>query len=266
MSILEAIILGFVQGLTEFLPVSSSGHLVIFSHLLDLDLTSDSYTAFFATLHIGTLIAVFVYYREKIKTLINTQAKQRNLFFLKLIIVSLPVITFGAIYAVFIQSQISKENILVLACVSLIISGMFFIASELIVRNFSNFISFETSGLWRIAAIGFFQAIAILPGVSRSGVTITGGRILKLKKEDALDFAFIISIPVILLAGIFSLVEARGELFQKEVLLPSLAGITASAFVGYFAIKFLIDFLKKYSIIYFGIYCILLGIFVLIFR
>ena len=254
MNFFQVIILSVVQGITEFLPISSSGHLAIIQNLFRLT----SPPVFFdILLHLGSVLSIIVFFRKDIVELVKNW--QRNLGVWKVIIIgSIPAAIFGYL----LNSKIEMIfGSLTLVGAAMIICGFILLSTKFIkkqkevneLKGISNFKSI---------IIGLFQAIAILPGISRSGSTITGGLWQNLSKEAAFKFSFLLSIPAILGA---TLLKAKDANFGEVSILASIMAIFISALVGFFALKFLEKTLKSDKFWLFSIYCFVVGISVLVF-
>ena len=268
MSITKALLSGVIQGLTEFLPVSSSGHLVIFSTLLDG--TPDP-LVFDLILHIGTLLALIYYFRFDLLNIfksLNSELSQDGLdpakftyegkLGLFVLIGSLPAAILGYFLEAIIED--SFRSILAVA-ITLFIGSLLMLYAEIRYSRYQFFK--ELTGL-RALAMGFFQSLALFPGMSRSGATISGGMLLGLHRENAARFSFLMSIPVIVGATIFKFLSAGIDAQLQEVgLVAVLIGLFSSFVVGYFSIDVLLKMLKTRSLYFFIAYRTLLVIFLL---
>ena len=256
MSFYQAVFLAIVQGLTEFLPISSSGHLVIFQKMFRLEPP----ILFDVFVHVGTLLAVIVFFRKEIKNWLRglvRRQKQDWLFLYLLFLGSLPAGLLGW----FLNDQIeSIFNSLKLVAYSLLFTSFLLFLTAL----FKNKIKKKTVGQinWKDSLlIGFFQAIAILPGVSRSGATIAAGLFRKFDQKLAFQFSFFLAIPAILGALFLQL----SKINNGFALMPqSILGMIVAAVIGYFSLLILRKILIKSYFWVFGFYCFLVGIFLLI--
>jgi undecaprenyl-diphosphatase len=254
-SVLQAIVLGIVQGLTEFLPVSSSAHLILVPWLLKWQ--EDPGLAFDVVLHLGTLLALIVFYwrewLEMAMSLVNGDSVRRRLLFL-LIVASVP----GAIIGVLLEKQ--AETIFrspALIAVTLATLGLILWAAD---AFGSKKRKIDDLTLVDALLIGLSQALAIIPGVSRSGATITTARFLGIDRPDAANFSFLMATPIIAGAG---LLEARK--FFHSGLTPQLGwGFAASAVFGLIAIVWLLRYVRTHTYRPFAIYRIALAILVVI--
>lgn len=269
MGVLEAIIYGIIQGIAEFLPISSSGHLALAQNFFGAE-SVNNFT-FNIALHLATLVSVCVVFRKDVLVLIKAfLSLVKKLFtgklkqgldngeklFLMLCIATLPLIPvklLGLDEAVEILSGISWA-----IGALLIINGIMLIISDRLCGGKKHV---ENGGFLRPTAVGIMQAmIGILPGISRSGSTITGGRIFGYTREEAVRFSFLMSIPAILGACVSELPDMFGEGMDADMLLPVLVGAVTAAVVGFFAIKLLQYLTKNKSLTFFAVYCIIIGV------
>ncbi|MGH7935104.1 MAG: undecaprenyl-diphosphate phosphatase [Candidatus Binataceae bacterium] len=251
----EALILGAIQGLTEFLPVSSSAHLVIVPWLLKW---RDPGLAFDVALHLGTLLALLVYYwREWVKmgmSLVNGDRKNRRLLAM-LVVASIPGAIIGLAFEKEAETVFRSPLLIALAMAALGVALWLFDRITPQKRSI-NEISFVDAIL-----IGLSQAFAIVPGVSRSGATITMARIVKLERQDAANFSFLMATPIIAGAG---LVESR-HLFRMGLLNPEVVtGFVAAAIFGLIAIAGLIRFVRTRTYEPFAWYRVIVAAFVIV--
>ncbi len=266
MDIFQAIVLGLVQGVTEFAPISSSAHLVIVPSLLGW---SDAGVAFDVALHLGTLFAVIAYFRGDIKDLLTsfisglTSPKERNEpdFKIALFIMTgtIPAAILGLLLNDFFEAlfnDISSVSIL------LIFTGCFIFMAEKFGKKEKRItqITLKDSLL-----IGLSQAVALAPGVSRSGVTISTGLLAGLDRESAARFSFLLSIPIIAGAAVLKFFDFL-ILFEKGQGTILAAGFFSALLSGYLCIKFLLSLIKKSSLYVFSYYCFVVGFLVLIFK
>ena len=254
LSKIEAFILGIIQGLTEFLPISSTGHLYLGRNLFGLE---EAGLLLDTMLHVGTLLAVFVFYKnEFIKILKNPFGK---LTFL-LIVGTLPAVVVGLLFEDYFDG-ISKTGVTI--GWEFLITGAFLWFSDNIKngRKKINDISYKDAFI-----IGTFQAAAIFPAISRSGLTIVAALWRKLDRETAAYFSFLLSTPAILGAIVLQskdLFSGGSETISLQALL---IGIISSAIFGYIAVKWMIGYLKNHSLKPFAIYVWLMGLVVLYFQ
>jgi undecaprenyl-diphosphatase len=264
MSIFEAIVLGIVQGLTEFLPISSTGHLRIVPAFLGWE---DPGAAFTAITQLGTVLAVVIYFRADLVRIATTWTRSLRDPELRseldarlgwyLIVATIPISVFGLLF----QDQIetSARNLYLIGA-ALIVLGLVLLLAE---RVGTRTRDLETVRLRDGVAVGFAQALALIPGVSRSGATITAGLFLGLERETAARFSFLLSIPAIVLSGVFQLRKFL-DVAESADLVP-IAVATAFAFVsGYLAIAFLLRFLVTHTTKVFVAYRVVLGVVVIV--
>jgi len=266
--LIKAILLGFIQGATEFLPVSSSGHLVLGSHILGF---GDQGIVFDVMLHLGTLASVIVVFRKELLAMIaapfqliqgNRSESVRTSFLwdIYVIIATIPAVIIGLGFKDVIEQTFTSIK---LVCLMLIITGIMMIISRYL-RDRGSRVNAGRSFL-----IGCAQAGAILPGLSRSGSTIFVGMLLGVNRETAARFSFIMSIPAILGAAVLNLGDVLVSPPAGSVLINLMAGTVAAAVTGYFAIILLLDVIKKNRLPWFGYYCLTvasLGLIVIYFK
>jgi undecaprenyl-diphosphatase len=240
--------MGLVQGATEWLPISSSGHLVMAQHLFSVT----ERTLFDAILHIGTLLAALVYFRKDIKPLLNLKEPM----FRKIIIASIPIIVIGFLLNDVIDAAFS---FILLVAVFLIINGCvlflnIFVKQAKPDQENNSTKNFDIS-LKNTIIIGIFQVFALFPGISRSGTTITTGRILGVSWYTAAKFSFFISFLPLAGAAVFKFATAYNEFEPLYII-----GFIVAFIVGYATIDLMMMILRRGKFHYFGIYTILLGI------
>ena len=272
MTILEAILQGIVQGLTEFLPVSSSGHLSLFQHFFGLD--GENAVTMTIILHLGTLVAVFVAFWSKIKALIleafrllgdlftgkfkwKTMNPERRM--IMMIIVSiLPLFGFY-IFKDFFDSLASDEDIIVEGFAFLYTSALLFCSTR--AKKDNSYTAGETT-VKNALTIGIFQGIALTPGISRSGSTICSALFTGMKREDAVEYSFILGIPVILAGAfvkLFDLTDSAAEELKAN-LVPLAVSFVISAIAGYLAIRLIKAMVVNDKFRIFAWYTLVLGI------
>ena len=243
MNFFEIIFLGLIQGLTEFLPISSTGHLILAQRLFNL-FSSLSFDAF---IHLGSFLAIIVYFWKDLKEIWNYK------WFI--VISAIP----GAIAGLLFEHIVEEYfRIPLVVALSLIIMSIPMILGEFFGKK-----QFEIKNLTYTKAliIGLFQALALIPGTSRSGITISAGLLLGLKREVSAKFSFLAGAPLILGAGLY---EGLKLVNSSSISLDmALTGFFSSAIFSFVAIAFLIPFLKRYSLYSFVVYRIFLGIFIL---
>ncbi len=266
MDLLQAIVLGIVQGLTEFLPISSSGHLRIVPAFAGWD---DPGAAFTAVIQLGTMAAVVLYFRDDLIRIarawlgslrdpsLRSDLDARLGWYL--ILGTLPIVVFGVLFADQIENGARD---LYLIGTTLILLGIVLLAAEKVSRR-----ERELSAITRRDAIvvGFAQALALIPGVSRSGATISAGLFLGMDRVSAARFSFLLSIPAVVLSGVYELKDVLGGSAEGAAGLGPTAVATVFAFVsGYVSIAFLLRFLTTHTTAVFVAYRVALGAVVLV--
>lgn len=257
MSIMQAFWLGLVQGLGEFLPISSTGHLDLLQKIFGFSV--GNYMTLDILLHVGTLFAVVAVYWKRLWELILGVAHPIKSGLWLLVVATIP----GFIVAMLFDLDFSPESL-----------GYEFLITTLILwlADLVGGVSFQTKEVkWYNALLmGVMQALAILPGVSRSGATISGGVATGLSRKRAADFAFIMSVPAILGAIVLELAKNGSEILSGAKVaemggwLPLLVGIFTSAVFGFLAIKFMLSIVRRVRLTWFGVYTALLGIAILL--
>ena len=274
MSILEAIILGIVQGLTEFLPISSTGHLTLAGKLMNLISEShpEQWTSFIAVIQLGTLLAILVYFWKDlinvtkdfvhdnlIKPVKYSEQKINSKLGWLIIIGTIPVVIIGLTFKDAIEGALTK-NLFVIAT-SLIVLALILALAEKIAKFRKDV---EDITILDSIIIGIAQALSLIPGSSRSGTTITAGLFVGLNREAAARFSFLLSIPAVLASGALQLYEAL-KFIDPTMAVNIIISTIVSGVSGYLAIDFLLKYLKKNTTFVFVYYRIALGIIILIF-
>lgn len=251
MQIWQAIILGAIQGFTEFLPVSSSGHLIMVERLLGV--TTDGGLFFDIMLHIGTLVPVFIVFFKSITGLFKKPYNK----FLYLAAASLPAAAAGFLFQDKIETLFKGGGILsaVLLAVSFSVTAAELLFAEKISEKNKNTLPLS---LKSSIIMGVFQGFAIIPGLSRSGTVITGGAVAKLNGNDNAEFAFLMSIPVILGASAVSGIKVATSGCVIEPL-PVLFGVVTAAVTGYIAVNVMLKAVKKAKFKRFSVYLIVIA-------
>ncbi len=265
MEAIQAFILGIVQGLTEFLPVSSSGHLVLFQHLFGL---KEPELFFDISVHVGTLAAVIIFFRQDLRAILMTTARMSLAFFRKeisyndlwnnpdtrlailIVIGSVPTAIIGLLFKDIAEELFS--SVFIVGC-TLIVTGTFLWLTRSISRGDDRIRDFSAA---QALIIGIVQGIAITPGISRSGSTIAAGLFLGLNREIAARYSFLLSIPAITGAAILGLRDAGIHSIDTSILI----GTVTAGIVGYFALTLLVYIVKKGQLHLFSPYCWLIGI------
>ncbi|MFN0112522.1 MAG: undecaprenyl-diphosphatase UppP [Blastocatellia bacterium] len=278
MNLLQAIILGIIQGLTEFIPVSSSGHLIIAEKMMGLDkvMTPQQITAFVAIIQLGTLAAVIIYFLNDILTIILGWI-QGNLMWLQghrgsrgynarksarlgwlIIIGSIPAGLAGLLAKKIIEGSLTKSLFVIGS--SMVIWALILWLAELVGNKRREM---EHAGLREALVVGFFQVFALIPGSSRSGTTIAGALFAGMTREAAARFSFLLSIPIIAASGVLEMREAFHILGDSASMANLIVSTAVSAVVGYASIAFLINYLRRNSTLLFIGYRLVAGIVIL---
>ncbi|MFD2530045.1 undecaprenyl-diphosphate phosphatase [Polaribacter marinaquae] len=254
MDILEAIILGIIQGLTEFLPVSSSGHLELAKAILgDTSVPEESLT-FTVVLHFATALSTIVIFRKEIleifKGLFQFKWNEEFKFSLKIIISMIPAVAIGLLFEEQLESFFGGK-ILLVGCMLLLTALLLLLADK--AKKTEKKVSF-----FNAVIIGVSQAIAMLPGISRSGATISTSVLLGIDRTRAAKFSFLMVVPLIF--GKIGKDVLSGDLnFQSSEMMPIIAGFIAAFLAGLLACKWMISLVKKSKLSYFSVYCAIVG-------
>ncbi len=265
----RAVILGIVQGATEFLPVSSSGHLVIVPWLLGWPASS---LLFDTVLHWGTLLSIFLVFWRDFVDIITAALRsiwQRSLadpnarLGWYLLIGSIPAAVVGLLFKDFVESLFASPRA---AGFFLLGTAALLTLAELLARRITRTTPLEELRLSQAALIGSAQALALAPGLSRSGTTIAAGLASGLRRDVAARFSFLLGTPAFLGAGLLQLADAlaadRAQVVSQVPVL--VAGFLASMIVGFLAIRFMLSYLREHTLYIFAVYCLALGLFVIV--
>ena len=255
MDIFKSFILGIVQGLTEFLPVSSSGHIEIFKEILNFTFESSDGLFFTLILHLATAISTLIYFWDDCKKIIISLCnfkKDENFNFSIMILISMiPAGLVGFFY----EDEINKlfeGNLFLVGSMLIITAILLFISDK--VKNFNKELTAKNALI-----IGIAQALAILPGISRSGSTITTSIFLGVNRELAAKFSFLMVIPIIIGSSL-KMIVFDDVVFNNEIILNYAVGFISALITGFYACKWMILFVKKSKLIYFSIYCLIIGL------
>ncbi len=273
MSLIEAIILGIVQGITEFLPISSTGHLTLTGKFMGLisEENPEHWTSFIAVIQLGTMLSIFVYFWKDLLNIL-TEFLQNNLqkrvkyseqstnskLGWMIILGTVPIVSIGLLFKDMIEGALTK-NLYVISG-SLIVLAIILAVAEKTAKFKKNI---EHVTLLDSVLIGLAQAVALIPGSSRSGTTITGGLFLGLRRDVAARFSFLLSVPAILASGMLQLIESL-KYINYDLSVNLIVATIVSALSGYMAIDFLLKFLKKNTTFVFIYYRIALGVLILV--
>ena len=254
MTTLQSIILGVVQGLTEFLPVSSSGHLMLASEILGTDLSAADDLTFSLTLHAATVLStIVVLWREVarlFKGVFSRTFNEEQAYVLKIVISMIPVGVVGFLFKDYLEAAFS--SVLVVGVMLLVTALLLTFAYKAKPRQ-KDTISYRDAFI-----IGVAQACATMPGLSRSGSTIATGLLLGNKKESVAQFSFLMVLPPILGNALLDIL--KGEFGGGVELVPLMAGFVAAFITGCLACKFMIEIVKRGKLIWFAAYCAVVGV------
>ena len=246
MTTLEAVILGVVEGLTEFLPISSTGHLILVSNLLGIQQT-EQHKAFEVSIQLGSILAVVFLYFKKF---LDTNLMKR------ILIAFIPTGILGFVLYKIIKSLFNPYIVVFM----LVFGGLLLILIELYHKNKS----YDINSIYEVPyqkafLIGVFQSLAMVPGTSRSGATIVGGLLLGLDRKTAAEFSFMLAVPTMFMATFYDVYKNRSN-FNLSDWENLIVGFVVAFISALFAIKWLLKFISNHSFIPFGIYRIILGI------
>ena len=255
MSVLESILLGIIQGLTEFLPVSSSGHIEIGKNLLNSSFFEEENLLFTVILHFATAISTIVVFRKTIVSLLKglfKREKKEMAFSFKIVVSMIP----AALVGFFFEDEIA----------SLFSGSLSFVGYMLIITALLLYLADKAKSTARNVGfidsllIGIAQAIAILPGISRSGSTIAISVLLGIDKKKSAEFSFLMVIPLILGKIAKDILSGELEALSTTNFLPFLFGFLAALISGYFACNWMLELVRRSKLSYFAIYCLIVGI------
>ncbi len=259
MNFISAIVLGIIEGLTEFLPVSSTGHMILASKFLSY--SGETLDTFEIFIQIGAIFAVVLLYTNRFVSLLDFSSKKgfsgiQGIS--KLAIASLPALFLGALLGDFIKEKLFDATNVAIA---LVFGGIVMIVMEKIkLKNSVNTI--EELSYKQCLAVGLIQCFALWPGVSRSASTIIGGMLLGLPRTVAAEFSFLLAVPIISAASLYSLLKSYAQLSSSDIQIFAI-GLIVSFVVAAISIKLLIGILQRFSLVPFAVYRIILGFIVL---
>lgn len=260
MNIFQALLLGIIQGLTEFIPVSSTAHLLIAEHLLKINADAGAAFAFNVLVQLGTILALVIFYWQDLWTLFKAFfakpfSTPQNRLAWYIIIATIPALLAGLLLKKLVEDLFGQP--LTAAAIRLFAAAVLLTLAE----RFSKRTRKLESMTWLDALfVGLMQVIAVFPGASRSGTTISGGMFLGFDRPAAARFAFLMSVPIMLAAGGYETFDLLKHGTGLAEFLPLIAvGFVTAAIVGWFAIKWLLGYLNKHSLYVFAMYCAALG-------
>ncbi len=253
MTFLDSIILGIVQGLTEFLPISSSGHLVLGQQLLHINAPGNLLEV---VLHVGSLFSILVVFYKDIFSLLKSLNDPKTRLYIGAILVgTIPAVIVGLGFKDQIEHIFDSVTFV---SINLCITGLLLWLTRYMQRE-ENTITMK-SGLM----IGIAQACAILPGISRSGSTIALAMYLKISQEEAAKFSFLLAIPALVGAGLLTALDGVNDPIARAEIFPLMTGFMSSFIIGWISLKWLLRVLQRGHFHWFGIYCFIIGIITLI--
>ncbi|MBI1804533.1 MAG: undecaprenyl-diphosphatase UppP [Ignavibacteriae bacterium] len=269
MNLLDAILLGIIQGITEFLPISSTAHLTLAGKLLGLidPARPEEWTAFIAIIQLGTVAAVLLYFAKDLLRMTSdllvdirktnggaSRWSSNSRLAGQIVVGTIPVVIIGLVFKKIIEGYLTKESSTI--ATSMILLALVLLWAEKVGKRNRD----QNQSTWKDALlVGLAQAAALIPGSSRSGTTITAGLFLGFRRETAARFSFLLSIPAVLASGLFEMYRIRYEM-EHIGLLPTVVATLVSGIVGYASIAFLLRYLKTHSTMLFVYYRIALGI------
>ena len=264
LDIIKAIIFGIIEGITEWLPISSTGHMILAEEFIKLNVTPEFWKMFLVVIQLGAILAVVLLYFRKLNpfALSKTSEEKKDTWTLwfKVLVACVPAAIIGILFEDTIDMFLDNPWVV---AIMLILYGIFFILIEN--RNKKASITELKSLTYRTALIiGIFQVLALIPGTSRSGATILGAMLIGTSREIAAEFTFFLAIPVMFGASLLKILKF-GFVFTSVELMILLAGMITAFVVSIIAIKFLMNYIKKNNFKVFGYYRIVLGILVLLY-
>lgn len=265
--VLKSVILGIVQGITEWLPISSTGHMILFDQFLKLKFSKEFVDLFLVVIQFGSILAVVTLYFHKLNPFSGKKtAKEKSetwAMWGKVVIAAIPGAVIGLLLDDFISGYLYNAPVVAAA---LIVYGIFFIIIENRKREPS--INSISALSWKTALfIGLFQVLAFIPGTSRSGSTILGAVLLGTSRFVAAEFSFFLAVPMMFGASGLKILKyiAGGNMFSSQELIILLVGMTVAYIVSVLAIKFLMSYIRKHDFKAFGYYRIILGIVIILY-
>lgn len=269
MELLKALLFGLVEGITEWLPISSTGHMILLNEFVKLNVSDEFYKLFEVVIQLGAILAVVIMYFKVIfpfgfcKTKEDTK-KTFNLWG-KILVACVPAAIIGLLFDDWLDEHLYNS---VVVSLMLIIYGILFIVIESMHLNKDKTNSIDDITYKQALGVGVFQLLALIPGTSRSGATIIGGLLIGLKRSVAAEFTFFLAIPVMFGASLLKLVKYVLEVgfsFTSIELLTLGVGTVVAFIVSIFIIKFLMNYIRKHDFKPFGYYRIVLGVIILLY-
>lgn len=263
--IIYVIAVSIIEGITEWLPVSSTAHLIIFSKLFSFLISGEIFTKNFVemfdvVIQLGAIIAVIIVFFKELNPF-SKDYKEKIKIWLKIAVATIPVVAFTILF----KELTSTINDLRIISFTLILYGIIFIVVEKTNKNRSKITTIDKINYIHVILIGFIQILAIIPGTSRSGITIICGMLLGFDRKTSAKFSFFLSIPVMFGASGLKIFEyVSNDFFTNNQIVLLLLGMIMTLVISLFIVRFLIDYTAKHSLKYFAWYRISLGVFILI--
>ena len=276
MDYLKAILFGIIEGITEWMPVSSTAHLMILNRILPLNVSKEFFDVFDVVIQLGAILALVIVFFNKIwpfgksknplgKGILSIVKKDKFFLWIKIVIACIPVIVFE-LFLEDLITFINEDNEMKFIAIALIAVGVLFIVVEFLIRG-KQFKVTSTKQITFLQAliIGLAQLVAaVFPGVSRSGATIIVALLLGISRSAATEFTFEVAIPVMFGASLMKILKFSGAVVFSEIIIL-LLGCVSAFIVSLFMIRFVLDYIKKNTFTIFGIYRIIIGLIVLFF-
>ncbi len=278
-NLLKSFLVGIVQGITEWLPISSTGHIILVNDLFPLEVSVDFWSMFSVVIQLGSILAVLVLYFSRLWPLEKKEGKlgikkSAINIWTKVIVACIPAAVLGLLIDEWLEGMLYEDEMHVafigamVIAAALIIYGVAFIIIEKRNKNKSFEVnSVEELSCKKALGVGLFQSLALIPGTSRSGSTIMGASLLGVSRTAAAEFSFFLAVPVMFGASALKLAKffLKGNMFTQTELLILLVGCVTAFVVSLIAIRFLMNFVRKHSFAPFGAYRIILGIVVILY-
>lgn len=264
MTIIQSLLLGFIEGLTEFIPVSSTAHMLVAQRLLGIPATGSMF-AFLVLVQLGPLAALLVYFWKDLWTLFTAFfarpfSTPKNRLAWCIVVASIPALLAGFLLKDAVQGLFQSP--LLEAAIRFFTAAVLLLLAEWFGRRTRNL---ESVTLLDALIIGLFQVLAVFPGASRSGSSISGGMLRNLERAAATRFAFLMSAPVMIAAGAYESLAVLRQDSLRSMLPPLAVGVLVAAMLGWLSIRWLIAYVSRHSLYGFGAYCALAGVLCLVF-
>ena len=276
LEILKVIFLGIVEGITEWLPISSTGHMILVDEFIHMNFAQEFKDMFFVVIQLGAILAVVTLYFKKLNPFALSKSKEEKVStwktWLKIFIACVPAGLIGVVFDDFLDEHLHKPIVI---AITLILYGILFIVIEILNKKKSPKINDITEITYTTAIlIGIAQVLSLIPGTSRSGATIIGAMLVGCSRAVAAEFTFYLAIPVMFGASLFKIVKyihnvkdavGSAAIFSLSELMALILGMIVAYAISIFAIKFLMKYIKKNDFKAFGVYRIILGIIVIVY-